>query len=75
MKAGKRYFKRNRAGVVALVSGKLDLKTKTVKRESRTLYDNKWSVNLEGITITNTYVPENRAQKSMNEIMTESKEK
>ena len=33
VKAGKGYFKQNRARVAILISGKLDLKTKTVKRD------------------------------------------
>ena len=78
MKGWKKIFHANRdqkkAGVAILVSGKIDFKTKAVKRDKEGHYIMiKGLIQEEDITIINIYVPNIRALQYVRQMLTSMK--
>ena len=78
MKGWKKIFHANRdqrkAGVVILISDKIDFKTKAVKRDKQGHYIMiKGSIQEEDITIINIYAPNIRAPQYVRQILTRMK--
>ena len=62
---------KKKAGVAILISDKIDVKMKTVIRDKEGQYImNKGSIQVEGITIVNIYVPNTGAPQYIKQILT-----